>query len=210
MTDEMYSRVEFTADIGFGPIVATFVDFSSQGISFGAPPYNVRIYEGTPEDESNELALSEYQRVTVHADGKVVTHLPTPIPLPDLKEMDQRTPPLAQWGNPWCRRFEFTWSPDHIAFVQPWLAKPKPSTHPTCLNVQVEFNPETVSTVVYLCVVGPWTDLNDLALMVPCDGQLWVLTGGWPWVVVQMSNVKCPKIDKLSNVGRDYRKGGQP
>ena len=58
MTNEMYSRVEITADIGFGPIVATFVDFSSQGISFGAPPYNVQIYEGTPEDRSSTLAIS--------------------------------------------------------------------------------------------------------------------------------------------------------
>ena len=70
MTSRKYTRVEFTADLGFGPIVAAFVDFSSQGISFGAPPYNFKIYEGTPEDESHTLAISEYQRVTVHADGR--------------------------------------------------------------------------------------------------------------------------------------------
>ena len=209
MPDQTYTRVEFTADIGFGAFVTAFVDCSSQGVSFGAPPYNVQIKEGTPEDESNELALSEYQRVTVHADGKVVTHLPTPIPPPDLEEMDQSKPPLAQWGNPWCRRFEFTWAPDHIAFIQPWLTRPKPGSHPICLNVQVEFNPEAVSTVVYVCIVSPGTDVNDLAAMVPSGGQLWVLTDGWPWVVVQMSNVKCPKVDDLSNVGRDYRKSAQ-
>lgn len=210
MTDQIYTRVEFTADIGFDPFVTAFVDFSSQGISFGAPPYNVQIKEGAPEDESNELALSEYQRVTVHADGKVVTHLPTPVPLPDLKGMDQSKTPLAQWGNPWCMRFEFIWSPDHIGFVQPWLAKPKTSVHQTCLNLPVEFSPEAVSTVVYVCVVTPGTDVNELSLMVPGGGQLWVLTGGWPWVVVQMSNVKCPKVDNVSNAGRDYRKSAQP
>ena len=39
------------------------------------------------------------------------------------------------------------------------------------LNVQVEFNPEAVSTVVNVCVASPGTDVNDLALMVPCGGQ---------------------------------------
>ena len=206
----MYTRAEFTADIGFGPVVAAFVDFSSQGISFGAPPYNVKIYEGTPEDKSDTLAISEYERVTVHTDGRVETHLPIPILSLDLKEMDQAKPPLAQWGEPWCRRFELIWAPDHIAFLQPWLAKPKPSTHQTCLNIQVEYNPEAVSTVVYVCVVNPGMDVTDRAPMVPCDGQVWFLTRGWPWVLVQMSNVKCPTIDQLNTVGRDYRKGSQP
>lgn len=210
MAGQMYTRVEFTTDIGFGAFVTAFVEFSSQGISFGAPPYNVQINEGTPEDKSQNLATSEYQRVTVHADGRVETHLPTPTPLPDLKEIDQGKPPLAQWGDPWCRRFEWTWAPDHILFVQPWLAKPKLSMHSPCLNVQMEFNPKAVSTVVYVCVVSPGMDVNDLAPMVPSDGQLWFLTGGWPWVLIQMSNVKCPRIDNLSTVGRDYRKGNQP
>ena len=210
MTDQMYARVEFTADIGFGPFVAAFVDLSSQGISFGAPPYNVQIYGGTPEDQSDTKATSEYQRVTVHADGRVETHLPTLIPSHYLKEIDQAQLPLAQWGNPWCRRFEFTWAPDHIEFMQPWLAKPKPISHPTCLNVQVEFNAEAVSTVVYVCVVNPGMNPNDLASMVASDGQLWCLTGGWPWVLVQMSNVKCLTVEQLSNVGRNYQKGSQP
>ena len=43
MTAQTHRRVEFTADIGFGSFVMAFVDFSSQGISFGAPPYNVQI-----------------------------------------------------------------------------------------------------------------------------------------------------------------------
>ena len=136
--------------------------------------------------------------------------MPTPVPPLYLKEMDQAKPPLAQWRNPWCRRFEFTWAPNHIAFLQPWLAKPKPSTHSTCLNVQVEFNPEALGTVVYVCVVSPGMDVKDLAPMIPCDGQVWFLTGGWPWVLVQMSNVKCPRIDQLSTVGRNYQKGRQP
>ena len=205
MTDKIHRRVEFTADIGFGSFVMAFVDFSSQGISFGAPPYNVQIYEGTPEEKSDKLAICGYQRVTVHADGRVETHLPTPIPLLQLEEFDQDQPPLAQWGNPWFRRFEFTWASDHIVFSQPWLAKPKPSTTSTCLNVQVEFHPEAVRTVVYVCVVSPETDVKNLAPMIPCDGQIWSLTGGWPWVLVQMSNLKYPGSDQISTVGRDYR-----
>ena len=209
MPDLKHTRVEFTADIGFGRFVLAFVDFSSQGISFGAPPYNVQIYEGTPEEKLDKLAISNYQRVTVHADGRVETHLPTPIAPLQLEEFDQDKPPLAQWGKPWSRRFEFMWAPDHIALFKPWLAKPKPSTHLTCRNVQVEFHTQAMSTVVYVCVASPGTDVKDLAPMIPCDGQLWSLTGGWPWVLVQMSNVKSPVSEQLSTVGRDYRKGNQ-
>ena len=205
MTAQTHRRVEFTADIGFGSFVMAFVDFSSQGISFGAPPYNVQIYDGTPEEKFDKLAISEYQRVTVHSDGRVETHLPTLVAPPQLDEFDQDKPSLAQWGSPWSRRFEFSWAPDHIAFSRPWLAKPKPSTDSTCLNVQVEFHPQAVSTVMYVCVVSPETDVENLVPMIPCDGQIWSLTGGWPWVLFQMSNVKCPGSDQLSTVGRDYR-----
>ena len=44
MTGAPYKRVEFSADLGSGPIVAAFIDFSSQGISFGVP-YNVQIHK---------------------------------------------------------------------------------------------------------------------------------------------------------------------
>ena len=68
---------------------------------------------------------------------------------------------------------------------------------------------QAMSTVVYVCVASPGTDVKDLAPMIPCDGQLWSLTGGWSWVLVQMSNVKSPVSEQLSTVGRDYRKGNQ-
>ena len=209
MNPQMHRRVEFTADIGFGSFVMAFVDFSSQGISFGAPPYNVQIYGGTPDKKSDKLAISEYQRVTVHADGRVKTHLPVPVAPVQLAAFDQDQPPLAQWGNPWSKRFEFIWTPDHIKASCPWLAEPKPITDLTCLNVQVEFDPEEVSTVIYICVASPETDVETLAPMIPCDGQLWSLTGGWPWVLVQMSNVRSPVSEQLSTVGRDYRKGNR-
>ena len=204
MTGAMHKRVEFTADLGSGPIVAAFVDFSSQGISFGVP-YNVQIRKGTPEDPSPDLAIREYQRVTVHTDGNVETHLPTPIPVPELEEFDQDMAPLAQWGDPFYRRFELVWASDHIAFMQGWLAKPKPSTHSTCLKVEVCFNHSAVSTVVNICVLNPGMDVNDVVPTIRCDVQSWFLTGGWPWVLVQMSNMECPGTDQLATVGRDYR-----
>ena len=204
MTGAMYKRVEFTADLGFGPIIAAFVDFSSQGISFGVP-YNVQIHEGTPEDPSPNLAISGFQRVTVHADGRVETHLPTSMPVPELKELDQHMQPLAHWGDPLCRRFELVWAPNQVAFIQNWLTKPKPSTHSTCKNVDVDFNHDAVSTVVHICVLDPGTNFNNVAPMLSCEVQSWCLTGGWPWVLVQVSNVKCPGTDKLASVGRDYR-----
>ena len=205
MPEQNYARVEFTADLGSGPFVVAFVDFSGQGISFGGPPLNVQIHEGTPDDQSEDLAVSEYQRVTVHADGRVETHLPTSAYVPGLGELDQDKPPLAQWAAPWCRRFEFTWAPGYKELIQPWLAKPKPGTHSACRNVPVEFNPEAINTVMHICVVKPSASVSDLSLMIPLPGQLWALTSGWPWVLVHMSNVKCPGVDNLTNVGRNYQ-----
>lgn len=100
MPNQNYSRVEFAADLGLGPFVSAFVDFSSQGISFGGPPINIQIYGGTPDDKSQKVEVGEFQRTTVHADGKVVTHLATSAHLQELADFDQNTPPLAQWDSP--------------------------------------------------------------------------------------------------------------
>lgn len=171
----------------------------------GAPPYNVQIYEGTPEDKSNTLAISEYQRVTVHADGRVEAHWPaTNIP-PQLKEFDENTPPLAQWEEPWSRMFELDWSEKTMTVMGPWLAKPKPPSHPTCLTIPVEFTPGVDSSVVGICIASPQSDVDKLPSLVPMKGQLWCLTGGWPWVIIGMTNVRNPETTLRSDVGRDYR-----
>lgn len=200
----MYTRVEFTADIGFGPVVIAFVDFSSMGISFGRP-YNVQIHEGLPEDPMPNLAINEYHRVTVHADGRVETHWPSPVTVPELKAFDEDTPPLAEWQSLWCRRFELTWAPDHIAFMKPWFTKPKPETHSTCLNVPLDFKSEVTSSVTKTCIVNPQLDITDHPLVYPGNSHTWFLTGGWPWVTVCISDVNCPGISQLCTVGRDYR-----
>ena len=204
MTGALHKRVEFTADLGSGPAVAAFVDFSSQGISFGVP-YSVQIHKGTPENPSPNLAISEFQRVTVHTDGRVETHLPSPLPVPELRELDQHTAPLAQWSDPLCRRFELVWAPNQVAVMENWLAKPKSSTHSTCKKVGVGFNHDAVSTVVHICVLDLGMNFNHVAPVLSGEVQPWFLRGGWPWVLVQMSNVKCPRTDKLASVGRDYR-----
>ena len=204
---KMHSRVEFTTDLGFGPVVVAFVDFSSKGISFGRP-YNVQIYEGITKDAMPNPAINEYHRVTVHVDGMVETHWPTPFVVPELKAFDQDTPSLAEWRRLWCRRFELTWAPDHIAFMKPWFTKPKPETHSTCLNVPLDFNPEVTSSVMEICVVDPQLDITDLPLIYPCNSQTWFLTGGSPWVTVCMTNVNCPGTSRLCTVGRDYRQSG--
>jgi len=204
MTQSPYNRVEFTADFGFGEVVAAFVDFSSIGISFGVP-HKVLIREGTPEDPSDKSAIREYERVTVHVDGRMESHWALgPIP-DDLKTFDQNKPPLAKWDKPWSRRFELVWTPEYIEVMQPWFDNPKPATHVKCLKVSMSFNLKIQNSVVWLCVAKPESDLNDVATVVPGDGQLWALTGGWPWVLVRMSNVNNPRITNLNTVGRDYR-----
>ena len=200
---QILRRVEFTADFGFGPVQAAFVDFSPKGISFGVP-YDVLIHEGTPEDVSPTFAVQERQRVTVHADGSVKIHLPGVSP--DLKGFDQSQQPLAQWDSLCCWSFTLDWHPDSMQPLQQWPANPKPPTTPSrCLNIPVSFEPDAFSSVVQICVVNPRLRINDLAVVVPGNGPLWCLTGGWPWVLVRMSNVMDPGVVELNTVGRDYR-----
>ena len=205
-TQQLYNRVEFTADFGFGSVVAAFVDFSSAAISFGVPQ-NVQICEGTPEEPSDTLAISEFHRVSVHADGRVETHWPvgnTLLPTA-LEEFDQDKPALSQWDTPSSWQFDLDWSPEYLKYMKPWFARPKPPTHQTCLNVEVDFVTDAVRSHVWVCIARHDADLEQLAVAIPLNGQTWCLKGGWPWVLVAMSDVECPQTDVVCNVGRDYR-----
>ena len=197
----MLSRIEFMADFSFGEVVAAFVDFSAQGISFGVP-HNVLITEGTPEAPSKALAIKEYERVTVHADGKVVTHWACGQP-PQGWDIDQS--PLAKWDMPWSMKFELVWTPEYLKFMQPWFGNPKPPTHSQCLTAPVSFSLAAQQSAVWVAVARPDSDLGLVAQVIPGDGHLWVLTGGWPWVLVRMGNVNNPTVTELNSVGRDYR-----
>lgn len=207
-TPELYSRVEFITDVGFGSVIGAFVDFSSAAVSFGVPK-NVRIFEGTPEDKSDNHAISEFHRVSVHADGRVETHWPVPISNlpPELEAFDQYRPPLGQWSAPSSWSFDLDWSPEYLKFMKPWFAKPKPSspTHSSCLKIEVNFDADAVRSNVWICIARPDADVSELAATMPLRGQFWCLTGGWPWVLVAMSNTENPGTEVLSTVGRDYR-----
>lgn len=110
-----YNRIEFTADLGFGDAVVGFVDFSGQGISLGVPR-KVLIREGTQQQAANDFAIREYERVTVHADGRVETHWAVGR---SPQGWDVNTSPLGKWDTPWSRRFEVVWTPEYLKFMQP-------------------------------------------------------------------------------------------
>lgn len=196
-----YNRIEFTADFGFGDAVVGFVDFSGQGISLGVP-HKVLIREGTLEQASKAFAIREYERVTVHADGRVETHWAAG---KSPQGWDMITSPLGKWDTPWSRRFEVVWTPEYLKFMQPWFDDPKPPTHIRSLKVPVSFQAEAEESVVWFAVTRPDSDVKLVAQVIPGDGQLWALTGGWPWILVRMSNVSTPTLTELSTIGRDYR-----
>ncbi len=199
-TRPKYRRVEFTVDFGDGPVQAAFVDFSSQGISFGVP-HNIQIYGGTPEDPSPIKPKGEYQRTTVHVDGKVVTHLWPGFNPPQLQDFNTDQAPLAQWSSPASWRFDLDLNPEYRESL--WFADARQGDS-TCLSIPVSFVSDATGSVVQVCLVNPQSP-SDLSEVFPGEGQLWGLTGGRPWVLVRMSNVDNPGIVQLSSVGRNYR-----
>jgi hypothetical protein len=199
-----YNRVEFTSDLGLGEVVIAFVDFSVGGISFGIP-HHVRILEGTPEEPSDDVAIEEYERITIHADGKVVTHWALP-PGSELKApWDKIMNPLSAWDAPWSMREGLSWAPDYIKFTSHYYTKPKPLSHQRCSRVSVVFEDNAKDSAIFFAVVKPTSSLNQVQRIIPFGGQVYVLNSGWPWVLVAISNVKTPQIVKLASVGRDYR-----
>jgi hypothetical protein len=199
-----YTRVEFTANLGFGEVVIAFVDFSSLGISFGVPQ-NVLIYGGTPEEPSADVVIQEYERITVHDDGKVVTHWAQGQGTKVVPSWDTTRSPLASWDMPWSMRFELNWTPEYLTFTRGYYTKPKPLTHKTCLKIPVTFENQAQVNVVRFAVVKPTDDIRHVQQVIPLQGQVWVLEGSWPWVLVTMSNTKNPRLVQLTSVGRNYR-----
>lgn len=196
-----YNRVEFITDFGFGPVQAAFVDFSGDGISFGVPR------------NMKDLGLAQgdqFQRTTVHADGRVETHLPLPAHI--KSDFDQKKSCLAQWKGASSWSFELRWDPESIEFMRQLFVEPKPSTtaHPRCLGIPIAFDASADNSTVCICIANPGLDVNELtASVIPGDGQLWHLTGGRPWVLVRMPNANYAGPAQLNNVGRDYRQRGQ-
>ena len=204
----VHSKVEFTADFGLGQVQAVFVDFSSAGISFGVPR-NVRIHHGTAENISSTFAIKVFQRVTIHVDGGVKTHWPVVNVPPAMQSIDRDQLPLDQWDSPWCRQFDLDWDAESLKYLKKWFAKPNPPGDSRCLNVPVSFKPNAMNSVVQICVVKPESSISDIPVVVSENDQMWCLTGGWPWVLVVMSNIDNPGVVELSSAGRDYQRGNQ-
>lgn len=201
----LYSRVEFVSDLGFGERVVAFVEFNSQGISFGIPQH-VRLTEGAPNDTvQGKTVIDVYERITVHRDGKIVTHWPLArgqnLPTP----WDGKWAPLKSWSEPWSMREELIWDDTYIAFTKDYSTKPKPPSHKTCLKTLVSFADQQHSSVVRFAVVKPTDDMEQVEQVIPLEGQVWVLNGGWPWVLVTMSGTRDSGVRQLSQVGKDYR-----
>jgi hypothetical protein len=199
-----HKRVEFKSNLGFGEIVISFIDFSTEGISIGIP-HHVQILEGTPEEPLDKVAIEEYERITVHADGKVVTHWALSPRGKFVAPWDTTKSPLASWDMPWSMRQELLWSQESLRYMQGYFTMPKPISHKSCLSMPVIFEDHATGSVIYFAVVKPNDGTNGLQQVMPSRGQTYVLNSGWPWVLVSMSNVKDPGLVRLSSVGRDYR-----
>ena len=204
----LYSRVEFVSDLGFGERVIAFVEFNSQGINFGIPQH-VRITDGTPEDATQgKTVIDIYGRITVHRDGKIVTHWPLAAGQNLIAPWDGKRALLKSWSEPWSMREELIWDDAYLAFTKGYFTEPKPPSHKTCLKIAVKFKNKRRGSVIRFAIVKPEDDMKQVAQVIPIDGQVWVLNGGWPWVLVAMSDTKKPGMSQLSQVGKDYRLGG--
>lgn len=201
----VYSRVEFTSDLSFGERVVAFVEFNSQGISFGIPQH-VRLTEGAPNDTVQGKTLTDvYERITVHRDGKIVTHWPLAPGQNFFTPWDGKRAPLKSWSEPWSMREELIWDDEYLTFTKGYFTEPKPSSHKTCLKIPVSFTYQQHGSVVRFAVVKPTDDMKQVEQVIPLEGQVWVLNGGWPWVLVTMSGTSNSGVTQLSQVGKDYR-----
>ena len=199
-----YSRVEFVSNLGFGERVIAFVEFNSQGISFGIPQH-VCITDGIPEDATQgKTVIDIYRRITVHRDGKIVTHWP--LAAGNLiAPWDGKRAPLKLWSEPWSMREELIWDDAYLAFTKGYFTEPKPPSHKTCLKIPVTFKNKQQGSIIRFAVVKPTDNMKQVEQVIRIEGEVWVLNGGWPWVLVAMSDTNNPGISQLRQVGRDYR-----
>jgi hypothetical protein len=151
-----YSRVEFTADIGFGERVVAFVEFNSQGISFGIPQHVV-IKEGTPEDKTPGKAIIDvYERITVHRDGKIVSHWPVAPSQKIPTAWDKQQEPLKSWGEPWSMRQELIWEETYLTFTRSYFnTKPKADSRTLRIPVQYIKGRSKGTVIISGCLRSP-------------------------------------------------------
>jgi hypothetical protein len=196
-----YNRVEIVADLGFGNRVVLFADFSSKGISAGILRH-VKIMKGSPEEPIEKPAIDETQRTTVHANGSVVTHWPLPSGKVFKAPWEIRRLPLRSWGSPVTQKEELYWSSEHRLFLQKYLVPPK--TSPRTLSIVARFKPGFQESVATYTVVKP-SGLAAFMSGIPDEVQAWSIIGGWPYVVLTLSNTVNLGRRVIADAGRDYR-----
>jgi len=203
MTIMKYRRLEFVFDIGQGPRVLAFVDFSSH-ISFGIP----RVYQFT--DHVIKPTSENYERITVHNDGKVKTHLP--LAQGFSPKWDGQYSPLANWNEPWSMFEELDWSINNPS-VRDYLAKPKNiKTNPYTLAVPLIFPTGVSATQIRFFVLSSiGIDLAEAIAFAPeiRDSSFctWFLADAWPYVLISIRNpLRTSQCVELKSIGRDYRK----
>jgi len=122
--------------------VLAFIDFS-QHISFGIP----KSHQFT--DFTIHPSSENYERITIHKDGKIRTHLP--LAQNFLAPWDGQYSRLAKWDKPWCIKENLYWGSKYPQSVRDYLAKPKTSRSDIC-QLQLRFPQEVEETTVMICL----------------------------------------------------------
>lgn len=193
-----YRRLEFVFDIGQGSEVLAFVDFS-QHISFGIPKsYQFTDFVIAPSSEN-------YERITIHKDGKIRTHLP--LAQNSLAPWDERYPPLAKWDRPWSMRNELSWGNQHLRSIRNYLTRPRAGRPDTC-QLQLTFPQGVNETIVVFSLFHSLdVDIEQAPPEIRSPSFCtWVLVDSWPCVLVSVANLgTIQQCIQLKSVGRDYR-----
>jgi hypothetical protein len=192
-----YRRLEFVFDIGQGPRVLAFVDFSRH-ISFGIP----KSFQFA--DVNIGSSGEDYERITIHEDGKIKTHLPLGQNSSAL--WDGQYPPLARWNRPWSMKESIYWGNQRTESVMNYLTRPKIGS-PGTRQVQLAFPREVEETTV---VFSLFHSLGVNIEQVPAEIRstsfvTWMLVDPWPYVLVSVANLGIHQTIQLGLTGRDYR-----
>ena len=183
-----YNRVEFTMGRVDKPKVLAFVECTWTGISFGQPKRFI-FTDYTPPDPSEN-----YERTTIHKDGKVVAH---------FNFMDNTVEQRAQldrWSHSMCFTREFY----DVGMSDSYLANPKSNSRTKVVAVQL-IHPEC--KIWFAVVPSLQKDVVDnFEWFAHPAVQCWRLSDSWPVIVIGISNVKQVQgLITLDSVGLDYR-----
>ena len=183
-----YSRVEFTIDNYANPKVLAFVECTSTGISFGQAKRFVFVDYSLPEPSEN------YERTTIHKDGKVVTHLAL------AENLVEQRLPLDQWRYAMSFTREFY----DVGLSESYLPNPKSDARTKLVAVQLE---RLECKIWFAVVPSIEKDIVDQFEWFEHPlVQCWKLKNSWPIVVIGISNVKeVRELITMESVGLDYR-----